>query len=104
MLGAGCVPWCWVPVPSARCTRNFVADTPARSTRSAVTSYPDTARLPSARFKLVERQTGIEQGAEHHVAGNAGEAIEIENTGHRLDIARVLSSQLLEFVIRIDSN
>src|SRR5262249_42637636 len=32
-------------------TVNFVADTPARSTRSARMSYPGIARLPKARFR-----------------------------------------------------
>ena len=34
------------------------------------------------KSKLVERQTGIEQRAQDHVAGCAVETVEIENTGH----------------------
>jgi hypothetical protein len=30
-------------------------------------------------LQVVERQTGIDQGAEHHVARNSGEAIEVKN-------------------------
>ena len=31
-------------------------------------------------LEIVERQTGVEKGAEHHVAGDAGEAVEIEHS------------------------
>ena len=66
-------------------TWNFVADTPARSTRSALMSKPVSARLPRAPLQLVERQPGIEKRAEHHVAGDAGEAVEIQNARHLAD-------------------
>jgi hypothetical protein len=34
-------------------------------------------------FQVVERQTGVDQGAERHVAGDAGEAIEIEDAAQK---------------------
>ena len=33
-------------------------------------------------FQLVERQAGIQQGAERHVTGDAGETVEIQDTAH----------------------
>src|SRR5262249_30112915 len=33
--------------------------------------------------QLLERQPGVEEGAEHHVARHAGETIEVEKRGHR---------------------
>lgn len=33
--------------------------------------------------ELVERQPGVEQGAEHHVARRAGETVEVEDLRHR---------------------
>ena len=32
--------------------------------------------------QLFERQTGIEEGAQHHIARRAVETVEIENAGH----------------------
>ena len=37
------------------------------------------ARLPSARSQVLERQPGVEKRAEHHVAGNPGETVEVEH-------------------------
>jgi hypothetical protein len=34
------------------------------------------------RLELSQREAGIQKGAEHHVSGRSGEAIEIENLGH----------------------
>src|SRR5439155_12694502 len=42
---------CPEPVEGCSFTTNCVADTPARTTFFASTSYPDTARLPSACFR-----------------------------------------------------
>jgi len=39
-------------------------------------------KSPEGALQLVERQTGIEERAERHVAGDAGETIEIENAAH----------------------
>ena len=33
--------------------------------------------------QIVERQTRVEQRAKRHVAGDSGEAVEIEETAHR---------------------
>ena len=64
-------------------TLNFVAATPARSTRSAVTSYPGHGEAAERALEIVERQPGVEQRAERHVARNPGEAIEIQHARHR---------------------
>ena len=40
------------------------------------------------RFELVERQADVEQGAEHHVARRAREAVEVENSRHRFSDGR----------------
>ena len=50
------------------------------------------ARLPSARFRLVERQAGVEQRAEHHVARDARETVEIENARHHQSRAHLLET------------
>ena len=33
-------------------------------------------------LQVVERQPGVEKRAEHHVAGDAGEAVEVQDTRH----------------------
>ena len=73
------MPRCSLPATTAAVaassTRNFVAETPARSTRSADTAVLDRQAAERAT-QAVERQTEIEQRAEHHVARRAGEAVE----------------------------
>jgi hypothetical protein len=43
--------------------------------RHFVPGHRQTAQRP---LQLGERQTGIQHGAEHHVAGNAGKTIQVE--------------------------
>jgi hypothetical protein len=38
---------------------------------------------PQALFQLLQRQSGVQQRAKGHVAGNAGEAIEVGDPRHR---------------------
>src|SRR5262245_19931575 len=35
-------------------------------------------------LQVVVRETGIQEGAEHHVAGNPGETVEIQHAAHAL--------------------
>src|SRR5688572_3755910 len=50
-------------------------------------------KTPQRAFELVERQTRVEQRAENHVAGGAGETVEVQDL-HRLD-----SSLKLKYVV-----
>ena len=45
-----------------------------------ITRYREAAKRAS---QLVERQPGVEQRTEHHVARDAGETIEVEHATHR---------------------
>src|SRR2546425_4155898 len=44
-------------------------------------------------LQLVERKTGVDERAERHVAGDAGETVEVENTGYQLVFRASLSSR-----------
>src|SRR5262245_38350324 len=44
--------------------------------------------------QIVERQAGIEQGAEDHVAGDAREAIEVKHAAHGLEIPCFLEAEI----------
>ena len=58
--------------------RNFVAETPARSTRSALIVAVIDRQAAERRPQRLERQAEIEQRAEHHVARRAREAVEVQ--------------------------
>ena len=60
-------------------TMNLVADTPARSTRVADTDGAVDGQAAERTPQLFERQTRVEQRAQHHVARRAVEAVEVEN-------------------------
>jgi hypothetical protein len=50
-------------------------------------------QAPQRPLELVERQAGVEQRTENHVAGGAGETVEVQNL-HRLD-----SSLKLKYIV-----
>ena len=68
--------------------RNCVADTLARSTRSAASSYSAGPRLPSASRSARSGRPASRQRAEDHVAGGAVEAVEVEDP-HASPSARI---------------
>ena len=39
-------------------------------------------QAPERSFQILERQTGIKKGPEHHIARNAGKAVEVQNPCH----------------------
>ena len=86
-------------------TMNLVADTPARSTRVAETAAPSMRKAAERAPQLFERQAGVEQRAQHHVARRAVEAVEIQNPGHSF-LAPLLSalylsgSELIVYLLR----
>jgi hypothetical protein len=85
---------CWVlgaragcSVLGARCCAVFMddelrgRDAGAQDPRGADVIAGDGQRAERA-FQLVERQAGVDQRAEEHVAGDPGEAVEVEQSGH----------------------
>ena len=65
-----------VGVVLGACDGPSVACRPARWTVSVLSSHPSTPRPVDAGPDGVEVGTRVEQRAEHHVAGDAGEAVE----------------------------
>jgi hypothetical protein len=43
---------------------------------------PIERQAAKRRLKVREGKTGVEKRAEHHVAGNSGEAVEIQHASH----------------------
>ena len=70
--------------PDPSVTLKLVAPIPERWVGLASTRTPSMARLPSATRSFFDREAGIDQRADNHVAGGAGEAVEVENFGHTL--------------------
>ena len=73
-----------VVVVRARGPLNLVADTPARSTLIGVDVRSRRAQAAERALQLVERQAGVEERAERHVAGDAGKAVEIRERGSQV--------------------
>ncbi len=70
--------WAWVRTTTVSCTVTTacVAAMPPRSTGSASRPQPPNGQPLQQREHLVEVGAGVEQAAEGHVPGDAGEAVE----------------------------
>ena len=53
-------------------------DTVGRNRERTIPERQASERAP----QRLERQTGVEKGAEHHVARHAGETVEVKDSGH----------------------